>query len=73
MLALIKGVRNNKHKKAYGAPRMKEELIDKYGVKVSLRRITRLMRDNSLEVKGIKKFVAQKKSKLSDRAKKYSR
>lgn len=41
VLESIKEVRKNKHKKTYGAPRMKEELNDKYGVKV-LKRITRL-------------------------------
>ncbi|WP_320047778.1 transposase [uncultured Ilyobacter sp.] len=39
---------------------MKDELHDEYGIEISIKRITRLMKENNLDAKGIKKFKVPK-------------
>ena len=56
ILGYINNIRKNSHKKAYGAPRLKTELLNEYTVKTTMRRISKIMREYGIKVNGIKKF-----------------
>jgi len=58
ILECINKIRKNVHKKAYGAPRLKTELLDEYNVKTTMKRISKIMREYGIKVNGIKKFKA---------------
>lgn len=58
ILEYINNIRKNAHKKAYGAPRLKTELLNEYTVKTTMRRISKIMREYGIKVNGIKKFKA---------------
>lgn len=62
ILGYINNIRKNKHKKAYGAPRLKTELLDEYKVKTTMKRISKIMREYGIKVNGIKKFKASSAS-----------
>jgi len=62
-------VRKNPHKKSYGAPRLKAELLEECGLTVSIKRITKLMKANNIRVNSKKKFKATGSSKPTDKAK----
>jgi transposase InsO family protein len=46
------------HRKRYGSPRIWEELRDTHGRRVSRKRVERLMRENGLQARRRRKFVA---------------
>ena len=52
-------------KQTYGSPRVKHELLEQHGKRVSRARANRLMREAGLQTKYKKKFVTTTKSKHS--------
>ena len=62
ILESINKIRKNVHKKAYGAPRLKTELLDSYKIKTTIKRISKIMREYGIRVNGIKKFKATSSS-----------
>jgi transposase InsO family protein len=52
-----------KHHYRYGSPRVREELRQKHGIRVSLKKIARLMRENGLNARRKGKFVKTTQSK----------
>ncbi|WP_320048156.1 IS3 family transposase [uncultured Ilyobacter sp.] len=60
ILDSILEVRKNRHKRSYGAPRLKVELKDEYGIITSERRINRIMKENDISVNSTKKFKTGK-------------
>ena len=60
ILDSILEVRKNRYKKSYGAPRLKTELKDGYGIVTSERRISRIMKENDIKVNSTKKFKNEK-------------
>ena len=58
ILKYINNIRKNAHKKAYGAPRLKTELLNEYEIKTTMKRISKIMREYGIKVNGIKKFKA---------------
>jgi putative transposase len=46
-----------KHHRRYGSPRVRRELRDIYGKRVSLKKVARLMRENGLNARKSKKFI----------------
>lgn len=64
ILDKITTIRKNSKKKAYGAPRLKVELFEEYGLNVSVRRITEIMKENDIKVSSTKKFKASKSSEI---------
>jgi len=45
------------HQRRYGSPRVRKELRKKYGKRVSLKKVARLMRENNLNVRPRRKFI----------------
>jgi transposase InsO family protein len=56
LLDLIKE-RAKTHHRRYGSPRVRQELLDKYGKRVSRKKVARLMRENALNARGRRKFI----------------
>jgi putative transposase len=52
-----------KHRRRYGSPRVRRELRDAYGKRVSLKRVARLMRENNLNARRRGKFIPTTDSK----------
>ena len=46
-----------KHHRRYGSPRVRRELRDIYGKRVSLKKVARLMRENGLNARKSRKFI----------------
>jgi transposase InsO family protein len=46
-----------KHHYRYGSPRVKEELLNSYGKRVSHKKVARLMREHGLQAKRRRKFI----------------
>jgi len=46
-----------KHHRRYGSPRVRRTLRDDYGIRVSLKKVARLMRENSLNARCRRKFI----------------
>jgi putative transposase len=46
-----------KHHRRYGSPRVRRELRDTYGKRVSLKKVARLMRENGLNARKSRKFI----------------
>jgi len=57
-LEYINNIRKNAHKKAYGTPRLKTELLNNYKIKTTMKRISKIMRKYGIKVNGVKKFKA---------------
>ena len=51
LISLIEGI-VKKHLRRYGSPRVRQELLDKYGKRVSRKKVARLMRENGLNARG---------------------
>jgi len=56
LISLIEGI-VKKHLRRYGSPRVRQELLDKYGKRVSRKKVARLMRENGLNARGRRKFI----------------
>ena len=52
-----------KHHRRYGSPRVRRELRDTYGKRVSLKKVARLMRENNLNARRKRKFIPTTDSK----------
>ena len=52
-----------RHHRRYGSPRVRRELRDTYGKRVSLKRVARLMRENGLNARRRRKFIPTTDSK----------
>ena len=52
-----------KHHRRYGSPRVRRELLEKYGKRVSLKKVARLMRENGLNARRRGKFIPTTDSK----------
>jgi transposase InsO family protein len=46
-----------KHRRRYGSPRVRQELRQVYGKRVSLKKVARLMRENSLNARYRRKYI----------------
>ena len=53
------------HRRRYGSPRVRRELLRKYGKSVSLKKVATLMRENGLNARGKRKFIPTTDSKHS--------
>ena len=53
----------DKHHRRYGSPRVRRELCDVYGKRVSLKKVARLMRENGLNARRKGKFIPTTDSK----------
>jgi transposase InsO family protein len=62
LLRLIRDI-TAKHHRRYGSPRVRRELRDVYGKRVSLKKVARLMRENGLNAKKRRKFIPTTDSK----------
>jgi len=62
ILEYINNIRKNAHKKTYGAPKLKTELLDNYKIKTTMKRILKIMKEYGIKVNGVKKFKASKAS-----------
>jgi transposase InsO family protein len=62
LIRLIREIQE-KHHRRYGSPRVREELRAKYGKRVSLKKVARLMRENALNARKRRKFVPTTDSK----------
>jgi len=62
LLRLIREI-TAKHHRRYGSPRVRRELRDVYGKRVSLKKVARLMRENGLNAKRRRKFIPTTDSK----------
>ncbi len=54
-----------KHHRRYGSPRVRQELRNKYGKRVSLKKVARLMRENGLNARRRGKYIPTTDSKHS--------
>ena len=52
-----------KHHWRYGSPRVRQELLDKYGKRVSQKKVACLMRENGLNARGRRKYIRTTDSK----------
>jgi transposase InsO family protein len=52
-----------RHRRRYGSPRVRKELLREYGRRVSLKKVARLMRENGLNAKRRRKFIPTTDSK----------
>ena len=52
-----------KHYRRYGSPRVRQELGNVYGIRVSLKKVARLMRENGLNARRRRKFIPTTDSK----------
>jgi transposase InsO family protein len=55
----------DKHQRRYGSPRVRRALRDVYGIRASLKRVARLMRENGLNARRSRKFIRTTDSKHS--------
>jgi transposase InsO family protein len=64
---LLKLIRQivEKHYRRYGSPRVHRELRNKYGIRVSKKKIARLMRENGLNARKRRKFIKTTDSRHS--------
>jgi transposase InsO family protein len=62
LLHLIKEIVENHHRR-YGIPRVREELRNKYGKRVSLKKVARMMRENGLNARRKTKHIKTTDSK----------
>ena len=58
-IELIRLIRQivERHERRYGSPRVRQELRDKYGKRVSLKKVARLMRENNLNARCRRKYI----------------
>jgi putative transposase len=54
-----------RHHRRYGSPRVRQELRNKYGKRVSLKKVARLMRENGLNARRRRKYIPTTDSKHS--------
>ena len=54
-----------RHRRRYGSPRVRQELRNKYGKRVSLKKVARLMRENGLNARRRRKYIPTTDSKHS--------
>ena len=54
-----------RHHHRYGSPRVRQELRNKYGKRVSLKKVARLMKENGLNVRRKRKYIPTTDSKHS--------
>jgi len=54
-----------KHHRRYGSPRVRQELRTVYGIRVSLKKVARLMRENGLNARRRRRFIPTTDSKHS--------
>ena len=54
-----------KHNRRYGSPRVRRELRNVYGIRVSLKKVARLMRENGLNARIKRRFIPTTDSKHS--------
>jgi transposase InsO family protein len=52
-----------RHRRRYGSPRVRQELRQAYGKRVSLKKVARLMRENSLNARRRRKYIPTTDSK----------
>jgi transposase InsO family protein len=52
-----------RHRRRYGSPRVRRELRDKYGKRVSLKKAARIMRENGLNARKRRKYIPTTDSK----------
>jgi len=64
LLRLIREIVAN-HKRRYGIIRVRKELFNKYGKRVSRKKVAKMMRENNLNARQIKKYVKTTDSKHS--------
>ena len=64
LILLIREIVYN-HYRRYGSPRVKEELFNKYGIRVSRKKVARLMRENRLNARRKGKYTVTTDSKHS--------
>jgi transposase InsO family protein len=62
LLRLIRGI-VQEHQRRYGSPRVRRELRRKYGKRVSLKKVARLMRENNLNARVRRRFIHTTDSK----------
>jgi transposase InsO family protein len=53
----------NRHHRRYGSPRVRQELRNKYGIRVSLKRVARLMRESGLNARRGRRSIPTTDSK----------
>jgi transposase len=63
LVRLIRQIQERHHYR-YGSPRVKEELRNSCGKRVSLKKAARLMRENGLNAKRRRKFIPTANSRL---------
>jgi transposase InsO family protein len=64
LLALIREIAA-RHRRRYGSPRVRRELRDRYGKRVSLKKVARIMRENGLNARRRRKYIPTTDSKHS--------
>ena len=64
LIRLIREIVYN-HYRRYGSPRVKEELFNKFGIRVSRKKVARLMRENKLNALRKGKYIVTTDSKHS--------
>jgi transposase InsO family protein len=62
LTALIRQIQERHHYR-YGSPRVREELRNSYGKRVSLKKVARLMRENGLNARGRRKYIVTTNSR----------